>query len=183
VLVLEHEVKRLIQARARELAVLRARYEAWVFGEHDRESAVRRPRLARRSRRPGVLAQELRRLIAAQWGQLPGRERARYPLRDYEMTSRFLKDVRRGVGGVSIDRVAWVCSLVICRLDVSRVGLAAGALRASPGARQLTGRDGAEGWWCSLHRSPSADRGRVVYWSFPDGVRELRGLGYPEDAC
>jgi hypothetical protein len=183
VLVLEREVERITQARAREVGVLRARYEASLFDEGGHEAAGHRLRLPGRSPRPGgQLEQEMRRLIEAQWGHLPARERARHPLRDYGMTSRFLKDARSRVSGAPIDRVAWVCSLVICRLGVRNVGLAAGALRACPDAPQLKRRDGAKGWWCSLHRSPSADRGRLVYWSLPDGTIELRGLGYPDDA-
>jgi hypothetical protein len=78
-----------------------------------------------------------------------------------------------------MDRVAWVCALVICRLDVRRAGLACGPLRASPDAPQLTSKDGAKGWWCNLERSPATLSPRVVYGSCPDGTIDLRALGYP----
>jgi hypothetical protein len=185
VLVLEREVERVTQAREREVGVLRARYEARVLGEPSGEKTVgRRRRLLWRPERRGLqLSEEMRRLIAAQWASyLPVREQALYPLRDYRMTPRFLSDVRSRVGGVPVDRVAWVCSLVICRLDVSLAGLACGPLRRSPDASQLTGKDGEKAWWCNLRRSPAARSPRVVYWTYPDGTIELRGLGYPDDA-
>ncbi len=181
--VLEYEVGRITQARVRELGVLRARYEAWVLGDPDGggKPAGRGPLLSWRSKRAGRrLAEEMRRLIAAEWaGYLPAHERARHPLRDYRMTSQFLNDVRSRVGGVPMDRVAWVCALVICRLDVRRAGLGAGALRPSPDAPQLTREDGAKARWCNLRRSPTGRSPRVVYWALTDGTIELRGLGYP----
>ncbi|MGO9322744.1 MAG: hypothetical protein ACLQBY_18335 [Solirubrobacteraceae bacterium] len=180
--VLEYEVKRITQARARELRVLRARYEAWVLGEPNGEKSTGlRPLLPWRSKRQdSKLADEMRRLIVAQWASyLPAHEQTRHPLRDYRMTSEFLNDVRTRFGGVPTDRVAWVCSLVICRLDVRLAGLAAGPLRPSSDAPQLTREDGARGWWCNLDRSPTTRSPRVVYWSCPDGTIDLRALGYP----
>ena len=183
--VLEYELGRLTKARARELGVLRARYEAWVLDERNgQDSADRRPRLWRSKPAGRQLAAEMRQLIAAQWaGYLPRREQRRHPLRDYKMAPRFLNDVRNRVGRVPIDRLAWVCSLVICRFDVKLAGLAAGPLRPSPDAAQLTREDGAKGWWCDLARSPSAHSPRVVYWCYADGTTELVAVGYPNDAA
>jgi hypothetical protein len=175
VLVLEHELK--LASRARH--VVRGRYEAWVLGEQARESGRHRPR---RLRRPGgKLRDELRRLIAAQWDQLPRRERSEHPLRDYTMSTGFLKDVRGRVGRVPIDRLAWVCALVVCGFDVSRVGLAAGPLRQFPEAPELVREDGAKAWWCDLRRSSPTHNPRLLYWSCPDGRAELVALGYPTD--
>lgn len=182
--VLEHEVGRITQARVRELGVLRARYEALVLGEPDGEKSTGRPPLLPwRSKRPGCgLPEEMRRLIAAQWaGYLPARERARHPLRDYTMAPQFLNDVRSRVGRVPIDRVAWVCSLAICQFDVRLTGLASGALRPSPDASDLTREDGAKARWCNLRRSPTAHSPRVLYWSCADGTIELVALGFPRD--
>jgi hypothetical protein len=184
-LVLEHEVGRITQARVRELGVLRARYEAWVLGDPDGEKSTgRRPLLRWRSKRPGRgLPEEMRRLIAAEWaGYLPVRERARYPLRDYTMAPQFLSDVRSRVGRVPIDRVAWVCSLAICQFDVRLAGLASGALRPSPDAPELTRGDGAKARWCNLRRSPAAHSPQIVYWRCADGTIELVALGFPRDA-
>jgi hypothetical protein len=185
VVALEREVERLTRSRMRELGVLRARYEAQVIGEPDGEkSEGRRLRLRWR---PGPqsrqLSEEMRRLIAAQWaGYLPARKQTRYPLREYRMTPRFLSDVRGGAGRVPLDRVAWVCALAISRFDVGLAGLAAGPLRPSPDAPQLTGKDGEKAWWCNLRRSPATRSPRVVYWAYPGGTIELRGLDYPTDA-
>jgi hypothetical protein len=183
ILVLEHEIKRIAKARVRELDVVRARYEAWVLAEGGHESSGHRPRFRGRSRDPGgQLPKEMRRLIAAQWDHMPHRERAEHPLSDYTMTSQFIADIRSRVGRVPIDRVAWVCSLVICRFDVRTVGLAAGPLRPSPNSPQLIRKDGAKAGWCNLRRSPPDRCPRVVYWSCDDGKIELVALGYSQEA-
>ncbi len=181
--VLEYELRRLTKARARELGVLRARYEASVLDEPNGQKAGRRRPLPWRSKPAGgQLAEEMRQLIAAQWaGYLPGREQTRHPLRNYEMAPGFLNDVRSRVGRVPIDRLAWVCSLVICRFDVKLAGLAAGPLRPQPDAPQLTRDDGAKAWWCDLARSPSAHNPRIIYWRRADGTTELVAVGYPKD--
>jgi anti-sigma factor RsiW len=150
----------------------------------DRKSTGRgwpwRPR--RFARRDGGLAEEMRQLIDAHWRRLPRRERAAHPLRDYEMTSQFLDDVRSRVGRVPLDRMAWVCCLLICRFDVRVIGLAAGPLRPSSDAPQLTRKNGAQAWWCNLRTQSPADGPRVVYWSGTEGTIELVALGYAKDA-
>jgi hypothetical protein len=112
ILVLAHELDRTRKHRTRELSVLRARYEAWVFGNagHERRARQRTrgfPWSAARPRRE--LEKEMCRLIEAQWaGYLPRRCHAKYPLMDYSMTRQFLDDVSGRVGMVPMDRVAWV---------------------------------------------------------------------------
>jgi hypothetical protein len=183
VLVLEHELKRAGQAHARELGVLRARYEACVLGTRGEEASPSRW-LRRENKRLGRRVEhEMRLLIEAQWASfLPRDARRRYPLRSYRMASRFLSDVAEGVGKVSMDRVAWVCSLVIARFEPTRLGFESGPLKPSPKTPQLTREDGASAWWCDLRRQSTPGRApRVIYWSHPEGVVELIGLGYPKD--
>jgi hypothetical protein len=180
VLVLDAEVKRLAQARARDLDVVRGRYEAHVLGGGRSEPARRRwNRFCGLGSARRELGGELRRLISAHWHYMPRDERAAHPLRDYRFTRQFLTDVRSRVGKVPLDRVAWVCAFVACGFDVSRVGLAAGPLRPVPDAPQLTRADGARAWWCDLRRSPSRHNPRVVYWCATEGSTELVALGYP----
>jgi hypothetical protein len=185
IVVLEDELARLARARDRELRVLRTRYEASLLGERNSEPSTRHPPLAAlRSRRTGrEHAQEMRRLIEAQWSTyLPADRNAKYPLRPHKLSRRFLEDLQSRVGQVPIDQVAWVCALVLSRFDVRRVGLAAGPLRPSPDAPQLTRKDGSRAWWCSLRGGPLAEDGpRMVFWSCADGTVELLALGYPKD--
>lgn len=183
VLVLEHELKRVGRAHARELGVLRARYEACVLGEH-REAASPRRWLRRANKRLSrQLECEMRSLIEAQWAAfLPRDTRRRYPLRNYSMAPRFLSDVAEGVGKLPMDRVAWVCSLVIAGFELNRLGFESGPLKPSPEAPQLTREAGSGAWWCDLRRRSSAGHApRVMYWAHPEGIVELIGLGYPKD--
>jgi hypothetical protein len=183
VLVLEGELRRLAQARARELKILRGRYEARVLGDGGRVPAQRGwfRRFSNWGTGRGGLGEEMRLLIAAQWGCLPRHERVAHPLLDYALTAQFLTDVRSRVAKVSLDRVAWVCALVVCGFDVSRVGLARGPLRVARDARALPRAAGWTGWWCDLRRAPSTHNPRVVYWCAADGARELVAIGYPGD--
>jgi hypothetical protein len=183
VLVLQHELKRVGQANARELRVLRARYEACVLGTHKEEASPRRWLRQASKRVSRRVEAEMRLLIEAQWASfLPREVRLRYPLRSYRMASRFLSDVAEGVGKVPMDRVAWVCSLVIARFGPSRLGFESGPLKPSPDAPQLTRESGASAWWCDLRWRSSPGRApRVIYWSHPEGAVELIGVGYPKD--
>jgi len=126
----------------------------------------------------------MRLLIETQWGSyLPHHERERHPLRGYVITPQFLSDVATAVGRVPMDRVAWVCSLVISCFDVKRVGLISGPLKSSQDASQLNRADGALGWWCNLRRRSHPVEGpRVIYWACPGDAFELVTVGYPKDA-
>lgn len=181
VLVLERELERVTQARIRELAVLRARYEASILGEEDRPSRRRHARLRSLGSggREPELREEMRRLIDAHWKHLPRRERLEHPLREYTMTPQFLADLRSRVGRVPLDRVAWVCSLVICGFDVGRLGFASGPLPVSGEGSQRTRTDGSNARWCDLRRSSCTPNPRLVYRCCGEGRKELAALGYP----
>lgn len=185
IIALEGALGRLARVRERELRVLRGRYEPMVLGARNSESATRYgPFAAWRSRKSGgELAEEMRGLIEAQWSSyLRADEKAKYPLRQYKMSGRFSADLRSRVVPVPIDQVAWVCGLVLSQFDIGRVGLAAGPLRPSPDAPQITRKDGGRAWWCSLQRGTlAADGPRLVYWSCADGTVELLAVGYPKD--
>jgi hypothetical protein len=177
VVVLEEELDRANRMREREVGPLRARYERLVLGaEPGRGSAP-----WRRSGRQ--LGEELRGLIEAQWASwVPESERRTHPLRQYTVTGRFLEDVRGRVGDSTIDQVAWVCALVLCRFDTRRLGLGAGPLRPSPDGAQLTREDGARAWWCNLRRGAKRTGPRIVYWAFDDGTAELLAVGFPKES-
>ena len=183
ILVLEGEVKRLAQARARELDVVRGRYEARVLGDGSSDPVGRRwyhnlPGFGAARRE---LSQEMQRLIAAHWRYMPRHERVAHPMRHYTLTAQFLADVRSRVGRVPLDRIAWVCAIVVSGFDVGRVGLAAGPMRLVSDGPQLMRRDAATAWWCDLRRSPSTNNPRIMYWCATDGSREFVALGYPKD--
>jgi|GEM_PF-6643829 hypothetical protein len=182
VLALEHERSHAAKTHARELSVLRARYEACALGKHE-DRATRGWPWWGKERARHDLGCEMRLLIEAQWAAfLPSHARHRHPICSYGMTPRFLSDVAQGVGKVPMDRVAWVCSLVICQFDVRRVGLESGPLKPSRDAQHLTGEGGASVRWCNLRRRSQPGRApRVVYWAHLDDVFELVGLGYPND--
>ncbi len=184
--VLEHELKRAGKEHARELGALRSRYEARVLDAPRPERASRHwpGRWSTRHRARRNLESEMRLLIAAQWASfLPSHARARYQLRAYTMTPGFLNDLARGIGKVPLDRVALVCSLVICQFEPRRAGFEAGPLRPAPDVSQLTREDGASAWWCNLRRRSHPVHGaRVVYWTHPQGACELVALGYAKDA-
>jgi hypothetical protein len=163
--------------REREVGPLRARYERLVLGAQPGRGSVPWRRLGLQ------LSWELRGLIEAQWASwVPASERRTHPLRQYTMAARFLEDVRGRVGGSTIDQIAWVCALVLCRFDMRRLGLGASPLRRSPDGPQLTREDGARAWWCNLRRGATATGARVVYWAFDDGTVELLAIGFPKES-
>lgn len=178
IVTLESQLDRLTRARERELKVLRARYRVLVLGEQ--EVATRRSLIPARPRGSDRLADEMRLLIRTQWeSYLTPEKRTTYPLRDVAMSRQFLEDLKRGVGSVSLDRVAWVCALLLCRFDVRRTGIAAGPLRPSRDAPQLTRENGERAWWCNV--LPGSCGPRVVFWSDGHSNVELVAIGYPKD--
>jgi hypothetical protein len=178
VLALEHDLEQTRHARRRETKILRRRYARALLAP---SRTSRRPSFSWRRRTPRIEA-EVRTLIEEQWASyLPTDDRKEHPLRDYTLAPRFLADVQLGVGNVALDEIAWVCALVLCRLDVRAVGLATGALRAGPRKPQLTRGAGSKAWWGTLTREGPDRAPCLVWWRNPDGTAELVACGRLQD--
>jgi hypothetical protein len=142
----------------------------------------RASRLTRMADRETVdLEQRLRLMLAGQWVcALTDADRLEHPLRPYVFGRRFAGMLEDRRVDVSLERIAWVCAMVVCG-RAPRAGCEVHRLRTGGGgnAAQLERSDGARAWRCNL--KASAGGPRLHYWALPEGTIEFASVAGHDD--
>ncbi|WP_143556811.1 hypothetical protein [Serinibacter salmoneus] len=166
------ELRRSVEERSREVARLRA----------ERADLRRRLRAGRAGGGSAVLTgrefldpvEQFRFEVHVAWaGRIPASDKARRPLRRYEIGPDFLTSLE-ALQGVSRSKVLGVVVEVLTDLAKELAGRDLHRLResAAGGAAAVTREDGAVCYRAALQRETASAR-RLHYWERPDGVIEL----------
>ena len=116
----------------------------------------------------------LYRLIWSKWVDIcPPNERAEHPPRRFVISSELIRTIVQRRVDVPIERLAWVCAMVIGDRAIGHAGIDAHLYR---GNEESERSDGAKAMRAALKRSAGGPR--LHYWSLPNGTIELAQIGY-----
>jgi hypothetical protein len=116
----------------------------------------------------------LYKLIWSQWVDIcPPNERAEHPPRRFAISSELIRTIVQRRVDVPIERLAWVCAMVIGDRAIGHVGIDAHIYR---GNEESERSDGAKAMRAALKRSAGGPR--LHYWSLPNGTIEFAQIGY-----
>jgi hypothetical protein len=116
----------------------------------------------------------LYKLIWSQWVDIcPPDERAEHPPRRFVISSELIRTILQRRVDVPIERLAWVCAMVIGDRAIGHAGIDAHIYR---GNEESERKDGAKAMRAALKRSAGGPR--LHYWSLPNGTIEFAQIGY-----
>jgi hypothetical protein len=116
----------------------------------------------------------LYKLIWSQWVDIcPPNERAEHPPRRFVISSELVRTIVQRRVDVPIERLAWVCAMVIGDRAIGHAGIDAHLYR---GNEESERSDGAKAMRAALKRSAGGPR--LHYWSLPNGTIEFAQIGY-----
>jgi hypothetical protein len=116
----------------------------------------------------------LYKLIWSQWVDIcPPDERAEHPPRRFVISSELIRTIVQRRVDVPIERLAWVCAMVIGDRAIGHAGIDAHIYR---GNEESERKDGAKAMRAALKRSAGGPR--LHYWSLPNGTIEFAQIGY-----
>ena len=116
----------------------------------------------------------LYKLIWSQWVDIcPPNERAEHPPRRFTISSELIRTIVQRRVDVPIERLAWVCAMVIGDRAIGHAGIDAHIYR---GNEESERGDGAKAMRAALKRSAGGPR--LHYWSLPNGTIEFAQIGY-----
>jgi hypothetical protein len=116
----------------------------------------------------------LYKLIWSQWVDIcPPHERAQHPPRRFVLHRDLIRTIAQRRVDVPIERVAWVCAMIIGDRAIGHAGIDAHIYRGSEDSER---QDGAKAMRAALKRSTGGPR--LHYWSLPNGTIEFTQLGY-----
>jgi hypothetical protein len=116
----------------------------------------------------------LYKLIWSQWVDIrPPNERAEHPPRRFTISSELIRTIVQRRVDVPIERLAWVCAMVIGDRAIGHAGIDAHIYR---GNEESERSDGAKAMRAALKRSAGGPR--LHYWSLPNGTIEFAQIGY-----
>lgn len=120
----------------------------------------------------------LYKLIWSQWVDIcPPNERAEHPPRRFVISSELIRTIVQRRVDVPIERLAWVCAMVIGDRAIGHAGIDAHIYR---GDEESERQDGAKAMRAALKRSAGGPR--LHYWSLPNGTIEFAQIGYHDMA-
>ena len=116
----------------------------------------------------------LYKLIWSQWVDIcPPNERTEHPPRRFVISSELIRTIVQRRVDVPIERLAWVCAMVIGDRAIGHAGIDAHIYR---GNEESERQDGAKAMRAALKRSAGGPR--LHYWSLPNGTIEFAQIGY-----
>jgi hypothetical protein len=116
----------------------------------------------------------LYKLIWSQWVDVrPPNERAEHPPRRFTISSELIRTIVQRRVDVPIERLAWVCAMVIGDRAIGHASIDAHIYR---GNEESERSDGAKAMRAALKRSVGGPR--LHYWSLPNGTIEFAQIGY-----
>jgi hypothetical protein len=116
----------------------------------------------------------LYKLIWSQWVDIcPPNQRAEHPPRRFVISSELVRTIVQRRVDVPIERLAWVCAMVIGDRAIGHAGIDAHLYR---GNEESERSDGAKAMRAALKRSAGGPR--LHYWSLPNGTIEFAQIGY-----
>jgi hypothetical protein len=120
----------------------------------------------------------LYKLIWSQWVDIcPPNERTEHPPRRFVISSELIRTIVQRRVDVPIERLAWVCAMVIGDRAIGHAGIDAHLYR---GNEESERSDGAKAMRAALKRSAGGPR--LHYWSLPNGTIEFAQIGYHDMA-
>jgi len=116
----------------------------------------------------------LYKLIWSQWVDIcPPNERTEHPPRRFVISNEMIRTIVQRRVDVPIERLAWVCAMVIGDRAIGHAGIDAHIYR---GNEESERQDGAKAMRAALKRSAGGPR--LHYWSLPNGTIEFAQIGY-----
>ncbi len=116
----------------------------------------------------------LYKLIWSAWVDIcPPNERAEHPPRRFMISSELIRTIVQRRVDVPIERLAWVCAMVIGDRAIGHAGIDAHLYR---GSEESERQDGSKAMRAALKRSAGGPR--LHYWSLPNGTIEFAQIGY-----
>jgi hypothetical protein len=121
---------------------------------------------------------DLYKLIWSSWVDIcPRDERAERPPRRFTLSRELVRTIVQRRVDVPIERLAWVCAMVIGDRAIGHASIDAHIYR---GNEESVRSDGAKAMRAALKRSPGGPR--LHYWSLPNGTIEFMQIGYHDMA-
>ena len=173
-------LERVLANTRKELAQTLREGESATLAESQSASTETEPRQdapqesASESRDENQLEVDLYKLIFSHWVDICSpEERAQRPPRRFMLSRELVRTISARRVDVPIERIAWVCAMVIADRAAGHSSINAHIYR---GSDETVRGDGARAMRGALKRSAGGPR--LHYWSLPNGTIEFTQIGY-----